>query len=93
MVGLGIEGTAHTFSVGIVTSEGKILASIESIYQPEIGGIHPREAAQHHVRVAEKVIERALEEAKISLDDIEFVAFSQGPGLKLCQKFAERSLS
>lgn len=93
MVGLGIEGTAHTFSVGIVTPEGRILTSVESVYQPETGGIHPREAAQHHVRVAEKTIVRAVEEAKISLSDIEFVAFSQGPGLKLCQQFAERSLS
>lgn len=93
MIGLGIEGTAHTFSVGIVTPEGKILASVESTYQPETGGIHPREAAQHHVRVADKIIRRALEEAKISLDDIQFVAFSQGPGLKLYQQFAERSLS
>jgi len=85
VIGLGIEGTAHTFSVGVVTSEGKILASVESIYQPEAGGIHPREAAQHHVQVAEKVIEKALGEAKIDFDDVTFVAFSQGPGLKLCQ--------
>ncbi len=93
MIGLGIEGTAHTFSVGLVTSEGEFLASVESTYQPETGGIHPREAAQHHVEVAGRVIKKALGEAKIGLDDIAFVAFSQGPGLKLFEEFAERSLS
>ena len=45
---LGIESTAHTAGVGIITSNGKILSNQRSMYIPEEGGIHPREAARHH---------------------------------------------
>ena len=46
---LGIESTAHTAGVGIITSEGKILSNQRSVYIPDKGeGIHPRVAANHH---------------------------------------------
>ena len=46
---LGIESTAHTAGVGIITSEGSILSNQRSVYIPDEGeGIHPREAANHH---------------------------------------------
>jgi len=81
---LGIESTADDFSVGIATFDGTILANVISAYLSEAGGIHPREAAQHHSQVAEKVIIKALKEAEISLEQICIVAFSQGPGLGPC---------
>ena len=49
---LGIESTAHTAGVGLITSEGVILSNQRSMYIPEEGGIHPREAADHHSKVA-----------------------------------------
>jgi N6-L-threonylcarbamoyladenine synthase/protein kinase Bud32 len=81
---LGIESTADDFSVGIVTFDGRILANVINAYVSESGGIHPREAAQHHSQVAEEVVAQALKEAKISSDQIDLVAFSQGPGLGPC---------
>ena len=48
MIALGIEGTAHTCGVGIVNAKGDILANEIKMYKPEKGGIHPREAANHH---------------------------------------------
>ena len=60
---LGIESTADDFSVGISTFQGEILANVISAYvQPE-GGIHPREAARHHARVASSVLQKAFKEA------------------------------
>ena len=53
-------------------------------YLPEEGGIHPREAAQHHSQVAAKVIAEAFEKARIKPKDITVIAFSQGPGLGPC---------
>jgi len=50
----------------------------------EQGGIHPREAARHHAEVAGQVIAEALKKARIQAKDIDFVAFSQGPGLGPC---------
>ena len=78
---LGIESTAHTFGVG-VASEGGILANVNDTYVPPQGsGIHPREAAEHHVRVAAQLVLKALKEAKVGMRDVDAVAFSQGPGL------------
>ena len=58
---LGIESTAHTFSFGAVSSDGKdVLASHSSLYRPEEGGIHPREAADHHVESSRSLLEGAI---------------------------------
>ena len=81
---LGIESTADDFSVGIASFEGEILANVMDAYLPEEGGIHPREAAQHHSQVAAKVIAEAFEKAGIKPKDITVIAFSQGPGLGPC---------
>ena len=81
---LGIESTADDFGVGIVSSEGEILANVNDTYTPEKGGIHPREAARHHTRVAGKVIAEAFQESGIQPKELSVIAFSQGPGLGPC---------
>ncbi|MCS7097598.1 MAG: KEOPS complex N(6)-L-threonylcarbamoyladenine synthase Kae1 [Candidatus Methanomethyliaceae archaeon] len=81
---MGIESTAHTFGCGIVTSSGKILANVKSEYVPPSGGIHPREASQHHSLKASSTIKKALEEAKINLNEVDAIAISLGPGLGPC---------
>ncbi len=81
---LGIECTAHTFGAGIATSTGKIQANINDTYQPKHGGIHPREAAQHHSQAAPQVIRTALREAGLSPTDLSAVAVSIGPGMGPC---------
>jgi universal protein Kae1 len=84
MVVLGIESTAHTASVGIVDGTAKVLANASDMYRPPKGGIHPREAANHHVEIFPTLVERALEAAHVGPSEIEAVAFSQGPGLGPC---------
>lgn len=81
---LGIESTADDFSVGILSFEGKVLANVISAYVPEKGGIHPREAARHHAEVAGKVLAEAFQRAGVKPQEIDVVAFSQGPGLGPC---------
>jgi N6-L-threonylcarbamoyladenine synthase len=81
---LGIESTAHTFGVGIASSDGRILANENRVYRPSKGGIHPREAAQHHTRVAPETLRAGLLKAGISLDELDGIAFSVGPGLGPC---------
>lgn len=78
---LGIEGTAEKTGVGIVTQKGKILAAEGNPLIPEKGGIHPREAAEHHAQNIPLLIKKALKTAHITLDQIDFVSFSKGPGL------------
>ena len=81
---LGIESTAHTASVGIVGDGVEILGLASDMYRPPAGGIHPREAANHHVEVLPALVERALDEAKVGPREIEAIAFAQGPGLGPC---------
>jgi N6-L-threonylcarbamoyladenine synthase len=78
---LGIESTAHTFGVGIVTDEGKVLANVIDSYTSKDIGMIPHEMAEHHNKVAEKVLKQALKDANVSWGDIEFIAYSAGPGL------------
>lgn len=83
MICLGVESTAHTFSVGIMDGED-VLANKTSMYKPSEGGIHPREAAEHHTEVCSELLESALKEAGTATEDIDLVSFSQGPGLPPC---------
>jgi len=43
----GLEGTAWNLSAALVNEEGVIYEK-SATYTPAIGGIHPREASQHH---------------------------------------------
>jgi universal protein Kae1 len=81
---IGIESTADDFGVGISTFKGEILANTSSGYVPEEGGIHPREAAQHHAEAADKVLAEALSKAGVKPRDLRLIAFAQGPGLGPC---------
>ncbi|MGI0053224.1 MAG: KEOPS complex N(6)-L-threonylcarbamoyladenine synthase Kae1 [Thermoplasmata archaeon] len=81
---LGIESTAHTASVGLVDESARVLGLASDMYRPPVGGIHPREAANHHVELLPGLVARALEAARIRPSEIEGVAFAQGPGLGPC---------
>lgn len=101
---LGIEGTAWAASAAVFeTDDPDALRSgtgrtpdpavdhvfIESDpYQPDSGGIHPREAAEHMGTAIPEVVETALEHAAARHDGdgpvVDGVAFSRGPGLGPC---------
>ena len=84
LICLGVESTADNLGVGIVTSEGKILANEVMIHVPSTGGIHPREAARHHSENIGKLIQQALKRANLAPSEISFISFAQGPGLGPC---------
>lgn len=95
MITLGIEGTAHTMGVGIVDDDN-VLANEIDMFRPPEGGLHPREAANHHADVVVPTIRKAMETAGVRMKDIGLVAFSKGPGLGPCLRVAAtaaRSLS
>lgn len=77
---LGIEGTAWNLSAAIV-DEKDVIAETTATYRPAAGGIHPREAAQHHANHIAKVVSETLQNGGRRVDA---VAFSQGPGLGPC---------
>lgn len=80
---VGIETTAHTFGVGVV-SKGKVLANVKDMYKPESGGIIPNAGANHHRLVAKQIWDEALSKAGCCDEDIEAIAVSNAPGLAPC---------
>jgi len=82
MIALGVESTAHTFGIGIMNDEGGILSNVRDMFKPELGkGFTPYELAEHHYIVSNNVLEVSLKEAKLKLEDIDVIAFSQGMGI------------
>jgi N6-L-threonylcarbamoyladenine synthase len=82
---LGVESTAHTFSVSVTSSDGKILSNAKSVYTPPEGsGIHPFEASQNHLTAAAKVVADAIESSGVTMGDLGAVAYAMGPGLGPC---------
>jgi len=81
---LGIESTAHTLSFGVVEDDGRAMPSVSNLFRPEEGGIHPREAADHHSDIAGDLLSQLMLKNSISKSDITAIAFSQGPGLGPC---------
>jgi bifunctional N6-L-threonylcarbamoyladenine synthase / protein kinase Bud32 len=87
---LGLEGTAWNLSAALFDDD--LVALRSDPYRPPTGGIHPREAAQHHAAKMSAVIAPVLSAGPCPVA----VAFSQGPGLGPCLRTvatAARSLS
>ena len=84
---IGIEGTAWAASAAVYEPDtddidGAAPPVVETdAYQPESGGLHPREAAEHMGEAIPEVIETVLDDAEGPIDA---VAFSRGPGLGPC---------
>lgn len=83
MLVLGIESSAHTFGVGIV-SKGKVLSNEKDMFKIGTQGLIPTKVAEFHISNASKVIERAIKAAGINLEDIEGVGYTRGPGIGPC---------
>jgi len=81
MIILGVESTAHTFGVGIITDKGKILANVKDSYTSKDVGMIPHEIAEHHEKVAQKILKEAFKTAKVEWKDIDLISYSAGPGL------------
>ena len=85
MLCLGIESTAHTFGCSIVDSGGRVLSDERDVYKaPEGSGIHPREASRHHMEVSSAVFQRSLQSANLTMEQVDIVGYSAGPGLGPC---------
>jgi N6-L-threonylcarbamoyladenine synthase len=81
---LGIETSCDETAAALVTPDGQILANVVSS-QAELharfGGVVPEIASRRHLELVAPVVEEAFREAGASLDDVDTVAVTQGPGL------------
>ena len=89
MIILGLESSADKLGVGIITDEGKILANLRKTYKPPVGsGVLPREASEHHARNIPILIKQALQEANLSPNELDLIAFTRGCGMGPCLRVA-----
>jgi N6-L-threonylcarbamoyladenine synthase len=80
---LAVETSCDETSAAVVR-EGKILSNVISsqiALHAEYGGVVPELAAREHLKNLSPVSRAALDEAKVSVDEIDAIAATQGPGL------------
>lgn len=84
MIVLGIESSCDETAIAVVENGRKVLSSVVSS-QIEIhklfGGVVPEIASRNHVLAINSVFEKALKDAKISIENIDLIAVTQGAGL------------
>ena len=81
---LGIETSCDDTCVAVVTEDGQVLSIVvasQGLLHAEYGGVVPEIASRRHLELVDAVLEDALETARVSLDDVERVAVTNGPGL------------
>src|SRR2546421_1085176 len=81
---LGIETSCDETAAALVTAEGEIRANVVSSQadlHARYGGVVPEIASRRHLELVEPVVREALAAAGASLDDVDRVAVTAGPGL------------
>lgn len=81
---LGIETSCDETAVAIVKNGTEIVANIVSSQiesHKRFGGVVPEIASRHHVEQVTFVLEEALEQADMTMDEIDCIAVTEGPGL------------
>ena len=81
---LGLESSCDDSAAALVTADRRILAQAvvgqNAAHQP-YGGVVPEIAARAHVEILPALIRNVLDEAKLSIRDVDAVAATAGPGL------------
>ena len=81
---LGIESSCDETSVSIVkngTEEIATSISTQIDIHKDFGGVVPEIASRHHVKNVTMVLEECLEKANMTMNDIDAIAITYGPGL------------
>ena len=81
---LGLETSCDETAAGLVDPDGNVLANVvasQAELHARYGGVVPEVASRRHLELVSPVVSEALDEAGASLDDLESVAVTRGPGL------------
>src|SRR4051795_7059970 len=81
---LGLETSCDETAAALVTGDGEIRANVvasQADLHAQYGGVVPEVASRRHLELVAPVIREALREAGATLDDVDRVAVTQGPGL------------
>ena len=81
---LGIESSCDETAAAVLAVGRRILSSIVASQDPvhaPYGGVVPELASRRHLEMIVPVVEEALTQAGVKLDDLDGIAVTQGPGL------------
>ena len=81
---LGIESSCDETSASIVKNGTEEIATVISSQidiHKNYGGVVPEIASRHHVKNITIVLEECLEKANMTIDDVDAIAITYGPGL------------
>jgi N6-L-threonylcarbamoyladenine synthase len=81
---LGIESSCDETAAAVVRDGGTALSSViktQIDVHKAFGGVVPEIAAREHLRLIDAIVDQALAEAGCSLESIDAIAVTQGPGL------------
>lgn len=84
MLILGIETSCDETSIAIVKDGKEVLSnyiSSQIAIHKEYGGVVPEIASRHHIKNIATILEESLEQAKVTLDDIDYIGVTYAPGL------------
>ena len=81
---LALESSCDETACAIIKDGKEILSNIVSSQinvHTQYGGVVPEVASRIHVENISTVIDEALKKANLTMDDIDAIAYTQGPGL------------
>lgn len=81
---LAIESSCDETSAAVVVNGREVLSNVITSQidtHKKFGGVVPEVASRIHIEVISSVVEEALEKANVTLDDIDAIGVTYGPGL------------
>ncbi len=81
---LGLETSCDETAAALVTHDGEIRSSVvasQAVLHAPFGGVVPEVASRRHLELVGPVIRETLGEAGATLDDVDLVGVTAGPGL------------
>src|SRR5262245_51109146 len=81
---LGLETSCDETAAAVITREGGIRSNIVSSQadlHARYGGVVPEVASRRHLELLTPVVQDALHQGGATLDDVDLVAVTTGPGL------------
>ena len=84
MLILGIESSCDETAAAVLSDHGTILSSVinsQIKIHARFGGVVPELASRQHIRNISQVVDTALSEAGVTLEQIDGLAVTEGPGL------------
>ena len=81
---LAIESSCDETAAAVMLEGREVLSNIISSQieiHKQYGGVVPEIASRHHLENVNTVVDQALEEAGVTIDDVDMIGVTYGPGL------------